>query len=116
MTGNGRYTAQPDHCHSVSPEYQFVMAHESDKRLVDEADYLDGVTIRDSIGGDQRLVFINDAALYSLHLSLGNRELPGLDSRYGRIQKNLNTICGSTYKIYTRIGIKSCVEYAAEMT
>ena len=52
MTGNGRYTAQPDHCHSVSPEYQFVMAYESDKRLVDEADYLDGVTIRDSIGRD----------------------------------------------------------------
>ena len=52
MTGNGSYTIQPDHCHSVSPEYQFVMAHESDKRLVDEADYLDGVTIRDSIGRD----------------------------------------------------------------
>ena len=69
------------------------MAHESDKRLVDEVDYLDGVTIRDSIGRDQRLVFINDAALYILYLSLGNRELPGLDPRRGRIQKNLNTMC-----------------------
>ena len=51
MTGNGRYTAQPDHCHSVSPEYQFVMAHESDKRLVDEADYLTEDTIRVVVRG-----------------------------------------------------------------
>ena len=92
------------------------MAHESDKRLVDEADYLDGVTIRDSIGRDQGLVFINDAALYSLHLSLGNRELPGLDPRCGRIQKNLNTICGSYTIMYTRIGTTPCVVYVAEMT
>ena len=49
MTGNGRYTAQPDHCHSVSPEYQFVMVHVSDKRIiqqkVDEADIKDAVVI-----------------------------------------------------------------------
>ena len=92
------------------------MAHESDKRLVDEADYLDGVTIRDSIGRDQRLVFINDAALYSLLISLGNRELPGLDSRCGRIKKNPNAIYGSIQKIYTILGSISCVFYYVEMT
>ena len=94
MTGDGRYTAQPDHCHSVSPEYQFVMAYESDKRLVDEADYLDGVTIRDSIGRDQGLVFINDAALYSLHLSWGDWKLPCPDPRHGPVPANLkNYMC-----------------------
>ena len=74
------------------------MAHESDKRLVDEADYLDGVTIRDSIGRDQGLVFINDAALYSLHLSWGDWKLPCPDPRHGPVPANLKN-----YMCYTKI-------------
>lgn len=82
----------------------------------DDLYYLDGVTIRDSIGRDQRLVFINDAALYSLHLSWVDREFPCPAPRRGPVPANLKTIYGISYKIYTRQGTISCVVYEAEMT
>ena len=50
----------------------------------------------------------------------------GIEGTKGRMSRSytiqshdigkMKTIYGSTYKIYTRIGIKSCIEYAAEMT
>ena len=36
---------------------------------VDEEDKLDGVTIRDSLGGKQKTVIINESGLYALILS-----------------------------------------------
>ena len=36
---------------------------------VDQEDKVDGVTIRDSIGREQKAVFINESGLYSLILS-----------------------------------------------
>ena len=61
---------------------------------VDNEDKKDGVTIRDSIGRDQGLVFINDAALYSLHLSWGDWKLPCPDPRHGPVPANLkNYMC-----------------------
>ena len=40
---------------------------------VDQEDKVDGVTIRDSIGRDQKAVFINESGLYALVLTSKHR-------------------------------------------